>query len=68
VPYLRDDYWLTYGQRDDTRIARFRETVLAKAATKPLPTISNLSEAQMLAAEDDNIRRSLAYAKNKLNL
>lgn len=68
VPYKTDLYWVTYARRDDARIAKFENTVLKKASAKPLPKITGLSPEQALAAEDDNLRRSAAYAKQTLKL
>jgi 3-oxoisoapionate decarboxylase len=68
VPYKTDDYWVTYVRRDDTRIAKFENTVLKQASTKPLPKITGLSAEQALAAEDDNLRRCAVYAKQTLKL
>jgi len=42
--------------------------VLAKASRDPLPRITGLTPAQMLAAEDDNVRACAAYAKGTLGL
>jgi 3-oxoisoapionate decarboxylase len=66
VPYLHDEYWTTFGGRDDRRIERFRAEVLSKAWTEPLPRISGLPIDGMIAAEDDNVRRCAAFAREKL--
>jgi hypothetical protein len=68
VPYKTDLYWVTYARRDEARIAKFENTVLKKASAKPLPKIAGLSAEQALAAEDDNLRRCAAYAKQTLKL
>ena len=68
VPCLDDKYWATYGKRDTTKIENFKTSVLSKAWTKPLPKISGMSSQRMLAVEDDNIRRCVAYAKRTLGL
>jgi sugar phosphate isomerase/epimerase len=68
IPYLSPDYWATYPQQDEARIARFQKTVLVKASSQPLPHVNHLSAEQMLSAEDENIRRSLQYARQNLNL
>ena len=68
VPYLEDKYWVTYEKRDAARIRKFETLLRNKASAKPLPRISNLAGDRMLAVEDDNIRRSAVYAKNKLRL
>ncbi len=68
VPYKTDHYWITFERRDAARIKRFEETVLKRASTKPLPRITGLSAEQALASEDDNLKRSGAYAKQVLKL
>jgi sugar phosphate isomerase/epimerase len=68
IPYLDDSFWAAFGKRDSSRIERFKATVLSKATGKRLPKISSMSSAQMLAVEDDNVRRSVAYAKRTLGL
>jgi len=65
VPYREDGYWATYDKRNAGRIQAFETSILSKAS-KSLPRISGLSNARMLEAEDDNIRRSVAFAKKNL--
>lgn len=68
VPYLDDKYWASFEKRDDGRIEKFKSQVLGKASPKPLPKISGMSSARMLATEDDNIRRCVSYSKRTLGL
>ena len=68
VPYLGDEYWVTYEKRDPARAESFRRTVLAKAGAEPLPRISSLTAEQMRDAEDANVRACVAYAKGTLEL
>jgi len=68
VPYLDDKYWASHEKRDTAKIEKFKTSVLSKAWTKPLPKISGMSSQRMLAVEDDNIRRCVAYAKRTLGL
>lgn len=68
VPYREDGYWATYEKRDTIRIQKFETSLLSKASTRSLPRISNLANAPMLTIEDENIRRSAAYAKQTLAL
>jgi len=68
VPYLGDPYWVTHERRDPARIRAFESAVLARAAKGPLPRIAGLTQEQMLAAEDENVRASVAYAKETLGL
>jgi 3-oxoisoapionate decarboxylase len=68
VPYLDDAYWATYEKRDEARIEAFRKGVLSKATTEPLPKTSGMSYDAMVAAEDDNLRRSTAFARKTLHI
>jgi len=68
VPYKTDHYWFTFGQKDESRIRKFENTVLKQSSAKPLPKITGLSDAEALAFEDENVRRSGAYAKKALKL
>lgn len=68
VPYLEDGYWVTYEGRNRAREEAFRAAVLAKASRDPLPRITGLTPERMLAAEDDNVRACVAYAKGTLGL
>ncbi len=68
VPYLDDKYWVTHDKRDEARVEKFKASILSKAAKAPLPKISGMSSQRMLAVEDDNIRRCVAYAKRTLGL
>jgi sugar phosphate isomerase/epimerase len=68
VPFLDDAYWTTYEKRDEALVEGFRKGVLAKASTEPLPRVSGMSYEAMVAAEDDNVRRSTAFARKTLHL
>ena len=68
VPFLDDAYWATYEKRDEARIETFKKAVLSKAKPEPLPRISGETDEAKAAAEDDNIRRSTAFARKMLHL
>ncbi len=68
VPYLDDKYWASHEKRDTAKIEKFKTTLLSKASSTPLPKISGMSSQRMLAVEDDNIRRCVAYAKRTLGM
>jgi hypothetical protein len=68
VPYLADGYWVTHERRDRAREEAFRVEVLAKASREPLPRITGFTPEEMLAAEDDNVRACVGYAKGTLGL
>lgn len=66
VNYLADSFWNSLGGKDPAVIAKFEATWLARSAPQPPPRISSMSSARALALEDENIRRSVAYAKRTL--
>jgi 3-oxoisoapionate decarboxylase len=68
VPYKTDHYWITHERRDEALIRNFENTILKQAWTKPLPRVAGLGPAEALAFEDENLRRSAAYAKQTLKL
>lgn len=68
IPCLTDDYWATMEKVPGRDLARLLAMVKKHAAKEPLPRISKLSAADQLAAEDNNVRRSLEFGRNKLGL
>lgn len=62
IPYLTDKYWPTLKTLPARQLA---ECVgMVRAHQQKLPRVSQLSEAEKLKAEDDNVRQSLAaFAK-----
>jgi sugar phosphate isomerase/epimerase len=69
VPYRTDRYWVPFDEaaRQPARVRAFEERVLAHARG-PLPRTSSLTPAGQLAAEDDNVRASVAHARDVLKL
>ena len=70
VSYRTDRYWAPFEAeaRSAERIRRFEQRVLSRAWSRPLPRIGALTTDARLAAEDANVRASLAYARNALAL
>jgi 3-oxoisoapionate decarboxylase len=68
VPYRTDKYWVAVNRPAAGALARFERDVLGKAWNDPLPHISQLTKAQQVEAEDENVRRSVAYANSVLKL
>ena len=68
VPYLDDAYWAPFGGRAGERVAAFERSVLTRSSEKPLPRITGLSPAEQIAAEDDNVRQSEAFARATLRI
>jgi sugar phosphate isomerase/epimerase len=67
VPCLSEKYWATFADLPGRHLARSLAMVRARAAKRPLPRISGLTPAAKLQAEDDNVRRSFAFARAELN-
>jgi sugar phosphate isomerase/epimerase len=67
IPCLTPKYWATLDSISGRRLAEMLALVRAKAGKKPLPRISELSKEEQLKREDDNVRASLRYAKDKLD-
>jgi 3-oxoisoapionate decarboxylase len=68
VPFQTDKYWIAVDRPPADVLARFERDVLGKAWSDPLPHITQLTKPQQIEAEDDNIRRSVAYARDVLKL
>lgn len=68
VPCLTDRYWATFPTLPGRSLARSLAMVRAHRPANPLPRTSTLDLAARLRAEDDNIRRCLAYARDPLGL
>jgi sugar phosphate isomerase/epimerase len=68
VPCLTRKYWATFETLPGRYLADTLAMVRAHAARRPLPAVSRLPLAEQIAAEEDNVRRSFAFATQKLGL
>lgn len=68
VPYKTDAYWIAVDRPPAEALSRFERDVLGRAWKDPLPRISHLAQAAQIEAEDDNVRRSVAYARGTLKI
>jgi hypothetical protein len=66
IPVLTPKYWATLDNIPARRLAEMLALVRSKAGKKPLPRISELSKEEQLQCEDDNVRKCLRYAREKL--
>jgi len=64
VPCLTDAYWATFPRRNGLYLARTLRMVRARS----LPVVSGLAHDAQLQAEEDNVKKSLAYARDRLGL
>jgi sugar phosphate isomerase/epimerase len=68
IPCLTDKYWATLGELPARRLAAMLALVRKHAAKQPLPRVSGLKREEQLRREDDNVRQSLRYAREKLQI
>ena len=68
VPCLTDKYWATFPERNGECLARTLRLVRSHLPAGPLPRVSGLDAAARRQQEEDNVKRCLAYARDKLGL
>ncbi len=62
VPCLTEGYWITFAELPARHLARALSFVRSHPPRQPLPRISHLKPEEQLRAEDENVRRCLAFA------
>ncbi len=67
VPCLTPKYWATLEDVPARRLADMLALVRARAAKQPLPRVSELGKEEQIRREDDNVRRCLRYARERLS-
>jgi len=67
VPCLNEGYWTTFPDVPGKCLARALALVRSRKTAQPLPRISHLAIEQQLRTEDDNIRRCLTFARERLS-
>jgi sugar phosphate isomerase/epimerase len=68
IPCITQKYWATFASLSGRYLADTLRMVRAHATKKPLPRVSGLSREERLRIEDENVRRSLRYARQRLGL
>jgi sugar phosphate isomerase/epimerase len=69
IPCLTDRYWATFGDVPGRELARMLAWVRAHGrGAGALPRSGDRPQAEQLAEEDDNVRRSLLFARAQLGL
>ena len=68
IPCLTKKYWATLSDLPGIDLARTLATVRANKPAKPLPRLSHLNAEQRRDAEEENVRKCLAYAREHLGL
>ena len=67
MPCLTDKYWATFGAVGGRDLARTLAEV-RRAPKQPLPRTAGKPVGAGLAAEEENVRKCFAYAREKLGL
>lgn len=68
VPCLTPKYWTTFPDLPGRHLARMLSFVRDHPPSRPLPLIGGLPPAEQVRAEDENVGRCLAYARERLSL
>ena len=68
VPCLTEEYWATFADVPGRDLARTLRTIRRGASPEPLPRVSGLSLEAQVEREEENIRKSLVYARDRLKL
>jgi len=68
VPCLTEKYWGAMSDVPGCDLARTLRMVRANAFQKPLPRLGQLPLDDLIKIEEENIKRSLAYAREHLDL
>jgi sugar phosphate isomerase/epimerase len=66
VPCLTEGYWTTFPALSGKHLARALMLVRGHRQAQPLPRISHKPIDEQLRDEDENVRRCLAFAREKL--
>jgi sugar phosphate isomerase/epimerase len=67
IPCLTPKYWATLEAISGRRLAEMLALVRARAGKKPLPRVGELGKEEQLRREDENVRQSLRYARERLD-
>jgi sugar phosphate isomerase/epimerase len=68
VPCLTEGYWATFADLPGRHLARALTLVRDHPLRQPLPRVGSLPREEQLGVEEDNVRRCLAHAREKLGL
>lgn len=63
IPCLTENYWATFADVQPEELASMLRTVRQHKFPTPLPTVSHLSPEARLAAEENNVLKSLHHSK-----
>ncbi len=68
IPCLTDKYWSTFPERSGRYLSRTLAMVRSHEPAYPLPRFQQLDRGAQLRAEEDNVKRCLNYARERLGV
>ncbi len=68
VPCLTDKYWVTFPERNGRYLARMLTLARQRRGARPLPRVEGLDRAARGRLEEENIKKCLAYSRDKLGV
>lgn len=68
IPFLTEKYWITLSGQSAVKLARMLALVREQKHRGALPRLDGLDRAAQLRLEEDNVKRSLNYAREQLAL
>lgn len=68
VPCLTERYWATLGSVPGRELAAALARIRRHRSRGDLPTVAGLGNAEQLRTEENNVRRSLDFARDRLGL
>jgi sugar phosphate isomerase/epimerase len=68
VPCLTDKYWVTFPGRDGSFLAKTLRMARANKPKKPLAWVTKMDRDSALKLEQENVRKSVDYARDVLGL
>ncbi len=68
VPCLKQEYWATFDGLSARQLARALGAVRRQQSKQPLPRLDGLSREKQLSVEEENVRKSLVFARQSLGL
>ena len=68
IPCLKKDYWAAFEEVPGSELARTLRMVKQNKYESHLPKVSQLSEEEKLAVEEENVLECLRYSKDRLGM
>ena len=68
VPCLTDKYWAALSEVPGRDLARTLRMVRDDPAERPLPRVSHLPLDEQVKREEDNVKKCLSFARDRLRL